>query len=70
VPDATGNIPTEDLVYLLHECGVETGIDLDKAILAARLAEKIVGGRLPGQVMKARPRLRRYPLDAARTAEG
>jgi pyruvate/oxaloacetate carboxyltransferase len=48
-PRATGNIATEDLVYLLHGMGHETGIDLD-ALLghAAWLSEK-----LPGQLSKA-----------------
>jgi len=70
VPNATGNISTEDLVYLLHEAGYATGIDLDKLAEVARRAEGIVGHALPGQVMKAGPRLRTYPLDAARTAHG
>jgi hydroxymethylglutaryl-CoA lyase len=51
-PGATGNICTEDLVYLLHEMGIETGIDLEKLIECARLAEDIVGHPLPGKVMK------------------
>ena len=50
---ATGNIATEDLVSMLHEMGVETGIDLDALIECARLAERILGRELPGQVMKA-----------------
>ena len=50
---AAGNIATEDLVFLCHEMGIETGVDLDRAIAAARLAEEIVGHPLPGKVMKA-----------------
>ncbi len=69
-PGATGNVCTEDLVHLLHECGVETGVDLEALIEAAREVERAVGHPLPGQVMKAGPRLRRYPLDAVRTAAG
>lgn len=49
---AAGNICTEDLVFMLEEMGIETGIDLDKMIEAARLAEDIVGHPLPGKVMK------------------
>jgi hydroxymethylglutaryl-CoA lyase len=69
-PGATGNICTEDLVYLLHECGYETGIDLDKLILVAKEVEKIVGRQLPGQMMKAGPRLKLMSTASVRTAVG
>jgi hydroxymethylglutaryl-CoA lyase len=52
-PRASGNISTEDAVHMLHEMGVGTGIDLDSLIACARLAERILGRELPGQVMKA-----------------
>jgi hydroxymethylglutaryl-CoA lyase len=52
-PRAVGNICTEDFVHMLHEMGYETGIDLDALTDAARLAEKLIGGSLPGMVMKA-----------------
>lgn len=55
---ATKMIPTEDLVDLLNEEGVETGIDLDKLIEAAHLAEEVVGHELYGKVAKAGPRPR------------
>ena len=55
---ATKCIPTEDLVDLLHEEGVETGIDLVKLIEAAHLAEEVVGHELYGKVAKAGPRPR------------
>jgi hydroxymethylglutaryl-CoA lyase len=67
---ATGNICTEDLVYMLHEMGIETGIDLDKLCAAARHAEEVIGRSLPGQVMKAGPRLRLHPVDEVETAVG
>jgi hydroxymethylglutaryl-CoA lyase len=70
VPRATGNVATEDLVYLLHESGVETGVDLGRLIKAAELAERIVGRELPGQVMKAGPRLKTAPMESVRTANG
>ena len=63
---ATKMIPTEDLVDLLHEEGVETGIDLDKLIEAAWLAEEVVGHELYGKVAKAGPRPRGaalYPME-------
>jgi hydroxymethylglutaryl-CoA lyase len=67
---ATGNICTEDLVYLLHEMGIETGIDLDKLCAAARDVEEVIGRTLPGQVMKAGPRLRLHSADEVETAVG
>jgi (R)-citramalyl-CoA lyase len=52
-PRATGNIATEDLIYLLHNMGYDTGIDLDALIdVAAWLSEQL-GKELPGQVHKA-----------------
>jgi len=69
-PGATGNICTEDLVYLLQECGYDTGIDLDKLILVAKEVEKIVGRQLPGQMMKAGPRLKLMSMASVRTAVG
>jgi hydroxymethylglutaryl-CoA lyase len=67
---ATGNICTEDLVYMLHEMGIETGVDLDKLCGAARAIEKVLGRSLPGQVMKAGPRLKLHPMDEVQTAVG
>jgi hydroxymethylglutaryl-CoA lyase len=57
-PRATGNICTEDAVHMLHEMGIQTGIDLERLIEASMLMEQIVGRELPGQVMKAGPRNR------------
>jgi hydroxymethylglutaryl-CoA lyase len=50
---AAGNVCTEDLVFMCHEMGIETGIDLEKLIEAARIAEDVVHHPLPGAVMKA-----------------
>jgi hydroxymethylglutaryl-CoA lyase/(R)-citramalyl-CoA lyase len=52
-PKATGNICTEDLVYLLNGEGVETGIDLDALIGIAEWLEGLLGRQLPGQVYRA-----------------
>jgi len=52
-PRATGNIATEDLVYLLHGERVETGIDLDALLAVAEWMEGVIGRPLPGQVYKA-----------------
>jgi hydroxymethylglutaryl-CoA lyase len=58
-PGAAGNVATEDLVFMLHGMGIETGLDLDKLIEAGKLAEKIIGRPLPGKVHQAGPALRR-----------
>ena len=52
-PRATGNIATEDLVYLLHGEGVETGIDLDALIAVSGWLEGVLGRELEGQVYRA-----------------
>jgi (R)-citramalyl-CoA lyase len=52
-PKATGNIATEDLVYLLHGMGHGTGIDLDALIECAQWLSEQLGKELPGQVHKA-----------------
>ncbi len=69
-PGATGNISTEDLVYLLHECGVATGVDLAKLCETAQAVEGVIGGTLPGQVMKAGHRLNTSDMNAVVTACG
>lgn len=52
-PRATGNIGTEDLVYLLHGEGIETGIDLDRLIGVAEWLEGVLERELEGQVYRA-----------------
>jgi hydroxymethylglutaryl-CoA lyase len=69
-PGATGNIATEELVHMVEDMGVATGIDLDRLIGTAAEAERIVGHTLPSQVLRAGPRTRTIPADgrsAART---
>lgn len=53
---ATGNITTEDLVHMLHDMEIETGIDLNALLESARLAQSLVQGELPGKLLKAGPR--------------
>ena len=69
-PNATGNICSEDLIYLLHEMGIDTGINLDQLINVAKKVETLVGHRLPGQVMRAGPRLLKYSMEDVPTAIG
>ena len=52
-PRASGNVATEDLVYLLEREGVETGVDLDALIAIAAWLEGIFGRKLEGQVYRA-----------------
>ena len=54
-PAATGNIPTEDLVYLLERSGVTTGLDLQRGIEAAQWLSGKLGKRVPGMLEKAGP---------------
>ncbi len=53
VPGATGNIATEDVVHMLQEMGIETGVDLPKAIATAQRAKEIVGHDTASYVLKA-----------------
>lgn len=61
-PGATGNICTEDLVHMLESMGMETGTNLDDLLSCAWKMAKMVGHEVPGQVMKAGPWDKRFPL--------
>lgn len=61
---ASGNVCSEDIVFMCQEMGIETGIDLDRLIDCAKLAEEMVGHPLPGKVMKG-GNLRKYREAAA-----
>lgn len=61
-PGATGNICTEDLVNMLQDMGMDTGIDLDKLLAAAVKIPAIVGHDVPGQVMKAGKTMHLHPV--------
>lgn len=52
-PKATGNVPTEDVVYMVHEMGFQTGLDLEKLITATAWLEEAVQHATPGLVAKA-----------------
>jgi len=60
-PGASGNIATEELVHMVEDMGVSTGVDLAAMIEAAAAAERIVGRELPSQVLRAGPRTRTIP---------
>ena len=54
-PKATGNIATEDLVYLLEREGIQTGVDLDALVGVSEWLESVLGRRLEGQLYRAGP---------------
>jgi isopropylmalate/homocitrate/citramalate synthase len=54
-PGALGNLATEDLLYMLHGMGVETGVDLDAVSAASRAMEQVLGRRLPSRYLQAGP---------------
>jgi hydroxymethylglutaryl-CoA lyase len=54
-PGSTGNISTEDLVSMLHEMGIETGIDLARLVEASRAAQEVLGRPLGAHVLRAGP---------------
>ena len=55
VPQASGNLATEDVVCMLEDMGIETGINLNKLLKAAHYLEDSLGQTLPGQVLKSGP---------------
>jgi hydroxymethylglutaryl-CoA lyase len=61
-PGASGNVCSEDLVHCLHAMGVDTGIDLDRLVAVSRRVEAVVGRPMPGQIIKAGPWTRKYPV--------
>lgn len=61
-PGASGNVCTEDLVHMFNAMGYATGVDLEGLLELARLLPAMVKHDIPGQVVKAGPSTRRYPL--------
>ena len=56
-PGASGNIATEDLVYLLRDSGIHVDVDLQAAIDAAAVAQDVVGHDLPSSLLRAGDRI-------------
>ena len=52
-PGASGNAVTEDLVHMLGDMGIETGIDLDRLLEAGALAQELIGHKLTGRRLQA-----------------
>jgi hydroxymethylglutaryl-CoA lyase len=67
-PGATGNISTEDLVHMLHEMGIETGIDLDALIAEARQLPDIVGHDIESFVVKGGQACELHPFEEIKIA--
>ncbi len=67
-PGASGNIATEELVYMVEDMGISTGVDLEALLEAAALAERLVDHQLPSQVLRAGPRTRLTPMGGAPAA--
>lgn len=65
-PGASGNVATEDMVGMLHAMGIDTGINLDALLDAARLAEEIVGRQLDGRLKRAAASRAEQPVSPAR----
>lgn len=53
IPNAAGNVATEDLIHMLHEMGVDTGVDLAKAMDTGRTAERLLGREAGSYVLRA-----------------
>jgi hydroxymethylglutaryl-CoA lyase len=53
---ATGNIATEDLVHMLSDMEIDTGVDIYALLEAGRVAQEVITGELPGKVLKSGPR--------------
>jgi hydroxymethylglutaryl-CoA lyase len=54
-PGSTGNVSSEDVVSMLHEMDIETGIDLPRLIEASRTAQEVLGRQLGAHVLRAGP---------------
>ena len=67
-PGASGNLATEDLVYMLHGMGVQTGVDLPRLVQAGELAQELIGRKLSGKYLQAALGDREKQASRARSA--
>jgi hydroxymethylglutaryl-CoA lyase len=67
-PGASGNVCTEDLAHMIDAMGYVTGVDLGRLVDLARGLPALVGHEVPGQILKAGPATRRYPVPGAEGA--
>jgi hydroxymethylglutaryl-CoA lyase len=68
-PGATGNVSTEDLVHMLHEMGIATGINLDILLSKGEMLQTIVGHELASQVFRAGTAAKRHPFEGTQFAD-
>lgn len=68
-PGASGNLATEDLVFLLDGLGIKTGINLEKLIDCGQLAQDILGKELPGRNLKAELAKRKIKMREANSCQ-
>ena len=64
-PAATGNVPTEDLIYMLHRMGIDTGVDLPLLLETTRWLQSILDHAVPGMLVKAGLFPARKPMENA-----
>ena len=69
-PGATGNVSTEDLVYMLHEMGVETGVDIDTLLEVSRMVQEAIPHKLDSALLKAGKRTDLKPAPRAQEKIG
>ena len=67
-PGATGNLSTEDLVHMLHEMDIETGINLDMLLAEGRKLREIIGHDLSSQIARAGKSSDRHPFAGTKIA--
>jgi hydroxymethylglutaryl-CoA lyase len=67
-PGASGNICSEDAIYMLHSMGYDTGMDIGKLVAVARQLPGIVGHAVPGQMAKSGPTTDLHPAPASAAA--
>ncbi len=69
-PGAAGNLASEDLVFMLHGLGIETGIDLQKLVEAGEIAQEMIGRKLSGKYLQAALGERERALQRQRKGQG
>jgi hydroxymethylglutaryl-CoA lyase len=68
-PGATGNVSTEDLVHMLHEMDITTGIDLDALLLEGKKLQAIIGHEIASQVARAGTASSLHPFEGIKFAD-
>lgn len=69
-PGASGNVCTEDMVHMFELMGLDTGIDLPGILAVAARLPKLIGHDVPGQILKAGPRLKLHPVPDCAVSAG